>query len=102
MHHGGFADWFNYQASLKILLFSMLAGAALPGLFALGLRLQAVGSGYVPGAEGSTPKRNPALVGLAWLIYAVVVLVILFALAYISRDFIAHHTHSPFLGAKPK
>ena len=38
-----FSDWFNYQASLKILIFSMLAGAALPGLFALGLRLHAVG-----------------------------------------------------------
>jgi hypothetical protein len=100
MHHGGFSDWFNYQASLKILLFSMLAGAALPGLFALGLRLQAVGSGYVPGTEGSTPQRNPMLLGLAWVIYAVVVLVILFALAYISRDFVAHHTHYPFLGAK--
>ena len=42
-----FSDWFNYQASLKILLFSMLAGAALPGLFALGLRFQAVGGGNV-------------------------------------------------------
>ena len=40
-----FSDWFNYQASLKILVFSMLAGAALPGLFALGLRLHAVGAG---------------------------------------------------------
>jgi hypothetical protein len=27
--------------------------------------------------------------------------VIAFALLYIARDFIAHHTHSPFLGAKP-
>ncbi|CNH59654.1 transmembrane protein [Mycobacterium tuberculosis] len=40
------------------------------------------------------------LLGIAWVIYAVVVLVILFALAYISREFIAHHTHYPFLGAK--
>jgi hypothetical protein len=100
MHHG-FSDWFNYEASLKILLFSMLAGAALPGVFALGLRLQAVGSGSVPNSDGSTPQRNPVLVGLAWAIYAVVVLVIVFALLYIARDFIAHHTHSPFLGAKP-
>ena len=40
-----FSDWFNYEATLKILLFSMLAGAALPGLFAVGIRLQAVGAG---------------------------------------------------------
>jgi hypothetical protein len=48
-----FGDWFNYEATLKILLFSMLAGAALPGLFAVGIRLQAVGSGGV-GADGTT------------------------------------------------
>jgi hypothetical protein len=99
MNHHGFSEWFNYQASLKILVFGMLAGAALPGLFALGIRLQAVGGGFTT-AEGQSSQRNPALVGLAYAIYAVVVVVIIFALLYISRDFIAHHTHSPFLGAK--
>ena len=49
-----FSDWFNYEASLKILVFAMLAGAALPGLFALGLRFQAVGAGQVT-TDGSTP-----------------------------------------------
>ncbi len=93
--------WWDYKATLKILLFSMLAGAALPGVFALGLRLQAVGAGYVPTAEGEAPHRNPVLVGVAYAIYGLVVVVIIFALLYISRDFIAHHTHSPFLGAKP-
>jgi hypothetical protein len=97
-----FSDWFNYEASLKILIFGMLAGAALPALFALGLRIQAVGTGQVVGAEGSTPHKNPLLVGLAWAIYALVVAVIILALLYVARDFIAHHTHYPFLGAKPK
>lgn len=96
-----FSDWFNYQASLKILIFSMLAGAALPGLFALGLRFHAVGAGQV-GTDGGTPQKNPALVALAWLIYGVVLVVIAFALAYISRDFIAHHTGTAFLGVRPK
>lgn len=96
-----FSDWFNYQASLKILIFSMLAGAALPGLFALGLRFHAVGAGQVS-ADGGAPHKNPALLAIAWAIYAVVILVIAFALAYISRDFIAHHTGYPFLGAKAK
>jgi hypothetical protein len=31
-----------------------------------------------------------------------VVVVVVFALLYIARDFIAHQTGSPFLGAKPK
>lgn len=96
-----FSDWFNYQASLKILVFAMLAGAALPGLFALGLRVHAVGTGQVS-TDGSTPHKNPALLAVAWAIYALVVLVIVFALLYISRDFIAHHTGYPFLGAKAK
>jgi len=100
MHHG-FSDWFNYQASLKILLFSMLAGAALPGLFALGLRLQAVGGGHVPNADGTTTRRNPVALAMAWAIYALVVAAIVFALLYIARDFVAHHTGYPFLGAKP-
>jgi len=97
----GFSQWFNYEATLKILLFSMLAGAALPGLFALGIRLQAVGSGGV-GADGTASRKNPVFSGLAWLIYGLVVAVIIIALLYISRDFIAHHTGYPFLGAKLK
>jgi len=96
-----FSDWFNYQASLKILLFAMLAGAALPGLFALGLRFHAVGAGQVT-TDGSQPHKNPVLLAIAWAIYAVVIAVILFALLYISRDFIAHQTGQAFLGAKPK
>ncbi|RAU91049.1 hypothetical protein DQP58_21415 [Mycobacterium colombiense] len=97
------SDWFNYQASLKILVFAMLAGAALPGLFALGIRLQSAGAGDVNGASnGSATQRNPVLTGVAWAIYALVIAVIALALAYIARDFIAHHTGYPFLGAKPK
>ena len=48
------------------------------------------------------PQRNPVLSGLAWLIYALVVTVIVIGVLYISRDFIAHHTGYPFLGAKIK
>jgi hypothetical protein len=96
-----FSDWFNYQASLKILLFAMLAGAALPGLFALGLRFHAVGAGQVS-PDGGTPNKNPVLLAIAWAIYALVLAVIILALAYIARDFIAHQTGYPFLGAKVK
>ncbi len=99
------SDWFNYEASLKILLFSMLAGAFLPGLFALGIRLQAAGAGDIKldGAAGAgSAQRNPVLTGLAFAIYALVVAVIVLALLYIARDFIAHHTGYPFLGAKAK
>jgi hypothetical protein len=96
-----FSDWFNYQASLKILIFAMLAGAALPGLFALGLRFHAVGGGQVS-VDGNTPHKNPVMLAIAFAIYALVLAVIIFALLYISRDFIAHQTGQAFLGAKPK
>lgn len=92
--------WFNYAATLKILVFSLLAGAALPGLFALGVRLQAAGSGS-PGSNGLAGKQRPLLTGIAWLIYALVLVVVVIGVLYIARDFIAHHTHYPFLGAKP-
>ncbi|MEE3063753.1 MAG: hypothetical protein VYA67_07250 [Actinomycetota bacterium] len=95
------SEWFNYEATLKILLFSMLAGAFLPGLFAVGIRLQALGSGNV-GADGSTSHPNPVLSVLAWLIYALVITVIIIGVLFIARDFIAHHTGYPFLGAKLK
>lgn len=99
----GLSEWFNYEATLKILLFSMLAGAFLPGLFAVGIRLQALGAGAgAVGADGSAGHKNPVLSGLAWLIYALVVTVIIIGVLFIARDFIAHHTGYPFLGAKLK
>jgi hypothetical protein len=95
------SEWFNYQASLKILIFALLAGAALPALFALGLRLHVVGGGEVS-VDGASPHKNPALLALSYAIFALVVAVIVFALLYVSRDFLAHTTGHPFLGAKPK
>lgn len=92
--------WFNYEATLKILLFSLLAGAALPGLFAAGIRLQAVGTGNISRADGAAGKQNPLLVTIAWAIFALVFVVVIFGVLYIARDFIAQHTHYPFLGAK--
>ncbi|SON58967.1 hypothetical protein MSIMFI_00448 [Mycobacterium simulans] len=95
------SDWFNYEATLKILLFSLLAGAALPGLFAIGVRLQADGAGDFS-TDGAGPHRNPVLVAIAWVIYALVLAVVIMGVLYIARDFIAHHTGWAFLGAKPK
>ena len=97
-----FKEWFNYEASFKILVFALLAGAALPALFAVGVRFQAVGAGQQATADGHVPDKNPAMLVVAWAIYALVLVVIAFALLYIARDFIATQTGSPFLGAKVK
>jgi len=42
------------------------------------------------------------LTALAWAIYGLVLAAIIIGVLYIARDFIAHHTGYPFLGAKPK
>jgi|ERR1700742_3206972 hypothetical protein len=94
-------EWFNYEASLKILVFAMLAGAALPGLFALGIRFQAVGTGHA-GTGGADSEKNPLLLAAAWAIYGLVLVVIAFALLYIARDFISHQLGSSFLGGSIK
>jgi len=94
-------DWWNYQATLKILIFSLLAGAALPGLFALGLRLESEGVGHYITADGSPPRRHPVRFALSWLIFAFVVAAIVFSVLYIAKDFIAHHTGYHFMGANP-
>ncbi|KJX74693.1 hypothetical protein [Mycobacterium lepromatosis] len=92
--------WFNYEATFKILLFSLLSGAALPGLFALGIRLQANDAGDVS-TNDATPLRKPILVTLAWVIHALVLMVVILGVLYIARDFITHHAHYLFLGIKP-
>lgn len=79
--------WFNYTATLKILIFSLLAGALLPGLFAVGVRLQAAGDG-----ADATARRRPLLVAVSWAIFALVLAVVIIGVLYIARDFIAHHT----------
>lgn len=89
--------WFNYTATLKILIFSLLAGALLPGLFAVGMRLQAAGDG-----ADATARRRPLLVAVSWAIFALVLAVVIIGVLYIARDFIAHHTGWAFLGATPK
>lgn len=78
--------WFNYTATLKILIFSLLAGALLPGLFAVGVRLQAAGDG-----ADATARRRPLLVAVSWAIFALVLAVVIIGVLYIARDFIAHH-----------
>ncbi|BBX74986.1 hypothetical protein H7H78_06050 [Mycobacterium shinjukuense] len=90
--------WFNYTATLKILIFSLLAGAALPALFAFGVRLAAVGAGGVDG--GAPPRRRPVLLAISWAIYALVFAVVVIGVLYIARDFIAEHTGWLILGAK--
>jgi hypothetical protein len=75
--------WFDYAATLKILIFGLLAGAALPALFALGVRLRATGTGEMG------RRSHPAPTVLSWAIFALVLVAVLAGVLFIARDFIA-------------
>ena len=95
------STWFNYQASLKILVFGLVLGSGLPVLFALGVRAGAAGAG-VEGSDGTAVGyKNPALTALSWLIYALALVAVVIGVLYVARDFIGAHTGMYILGAKP-
>lgn len=78
------STWFNYAATAKILIFGLLAGAALPALFAVGVRLG--GDGYDP----TTPRRHPGLIMLRWGIFGLLLIIVIAGVLFIARDFIEH------------
>lgn len=90
--------WFNYTATLKILVFGLLVGAALPALFAAGVRIGAAGGAGRPAPDN---RRRPLLVALSWLIFALVATVVVVGVLFIARDFIGRHTGWYLLGARP-
>jgi len=95
------STWFNYEASLKILIFGLILGSGLPALFALGVRAGAAGAG-VEGSDGTAVgHKNPALTALSWLIYALALVAVVIGVLYVARDFIGYHTGWYILGAKP-
>ena len=93
-------DWFNYVAALKILIFGLLIGAALPATFALGVRF-----GAAAGAEanaGALTARRGALTAISYLAYALVLVAVAIGVLFIARDFIGDKTGLFILGAKAK
>ena len=95
------STWFNYQASLKILVFGLVLGSGLPALFALGVRAGAAGAG-VEGSDGTAVgQKNPALTALSYALYALALVAVVIGVLYVARDFIGAHTGMYILGAKP-
>lgn len=90
--------WFNYTATLKILVFGLLVGGALPALFAVGVRIGAAGGAGMP---PSHHRRRPLLIALSWVIFALVVVAVVVGVLFIARDFIGRHTGWYLLGARP-
>ncbi|WP_285724709.1 hypothetical protein [Psychromicrobium xiongbiense] len=82
-------------AGVRVLLVGLLLGAGLPALFALGMRLQSAGSGDLDtstDADGAgTAKRQPLLLVLGWLVFAVVIAVVITGVLWITRQSIHHY-----------
>ena len=58
--------WFNYQASLKILIFGLILGSGLPALFALAVRVGAAGDGVIGSDGAAVAQKNPALTAISY------------------------------------
>lgn len=97
-------EWFNYAATLKILVFGLLVGGMLPALFAVGVRVHAAGNS-VPvtpdGAVGAAGARRSLLLTLSWAIFLLILGVVVVGVLFIARDFLGHHFGWYLLGAKP-
>ncbi|BBZ79458.1 hypothetical protein MANY_47950 [Mycolicibacterium anyangense] len=81
----------NYFESIfKVLVVGLVLGAGLPALFATGMLAYSFGAGGEE-ADHVIHKANPALKYLGILLFVFVSLVILTAVAWITRATIIHH-----------
>ncbi|UCZ90047.1 hypothetical protein [Gordonia sp. WA4-43] len=78
------------ESIMKVLLVGLILGAGLPALFAVGLRCHAQGAPGV-GADGTISNGNAPLRLLGYAIFAVVALVIVTALLWITRQTIYYY-----------
>ena len=82
MHNLGFA----LQGAWQVLAASLVLGAGLPVLFALGVRSLAHGAGgdaeaHAGGTPGPAPHRAGTVVG--WALFAIVLLAVVLAITFI-------------------
>ena len=82
MHNLGFA----LQGAWKVLAASLILGAGLPTLFALGIRSLAYGSGgdaEVHAAGASGPRAHPVGLIVGWLLFAIVLAGVVLGITFI-------------------
>lgn len=78
------------EAIFKVLVVGLVLGAGLPALFAIGIRLYSAGSGEVT-ADGTVTRPNPALKGIAYLLFAIISAVIVIGILWITRGTIDYY-----------
>jgi hypothetical protein len=79
-----------FEAIFKVLVVGLILGAGLPALFATGMLAYSFGAGGEE-ADHALHKPNPALKFLGILLFLFVALVIVTAVAWITRSTIIHH-----------
>ena len=79
-----------FESIFKVLLVGLVLGAGLPAVFATGLLAYSYGAGGEE-ADHVIHKPNPLLKYLGMLLFLLVGLVIVTAVAWITRSTIIHH-----------
>ncbi|MEZ0358855.1 hypothetical protein [Mycobacterium sp. SA01] len=79
-----------FESILKVLVVGLVLGAGLPALFASGMLAYSFGAGGEE-ADHVIHKPNPALKFLGIVLFIVVSLVIVTAVAWITRSTVIHH-----------
>jgi hypothetical protein len=78
------------ESILKVLVIGLILGAGLPAVFAVGLVAFSRGAGGAE-ANGTVDAPNPALKALGLVIFALVSVVIVIAILFITKNTIIHH-----------
>jgi len=76
-------------AAVRVLGLGLLFGAGLPALFALGMKLHAVGAGT--GEDGAAVRRNPFATAGAYALYAIVVGAVIVGVLFVTRHTLQHY-----------
>jgi hypothetical protein len=88
------------EAIGKVLLIGLVLGAGLPAIFASGMVAYSNGAGGQH-SDGTVTAGNPILKYLGLVLFALVGLVILVALLWVTRNTLIHHFgFDPFPGVK--
>lgn len=78
------------EASFRVLIMGLILGGGLPATFAVGVRAYSAGSGGV-NADGSVRAGNPILKAIGVALFALIAVVVIVAILWITRNTIRVH-----------
>lgn len=84
-------DWSAlFSSALRVLVAGLVFGAALPAIFALGVRMWAVGTDDVA-PDGTVTRGKPLALAGSWIAFAVVGLAVLLGILWITQKSLHHY-----------